>query len=192
MNVDTRAIYPYLENLQRLEFIHRETSLGGDRKRGVYKLADRAIYSWFNIVYRKRYEIESGTASISDEELNTILGPAFESLGMEFLIDRNVREEWGFSRFGRWWHRGDEIDIIGINEQSKKVLMVECKYGALGTRDVRRIMDSLETKIELTPWDSQVWDIQLGVIGGSISGKDELREAGYVCYDRSDILRNTP
>ena len=192
VNVDTRIIYPYLENLQRLDIIYRETSLGGDHKRGIYKLADRFIHSWFNIVYKKRYEIENGTASISDEELNTILGSAFESLGMEFLIDRNVKEDWGISRFGRWWHKGNEIDIVGINEQSKNVIAVECKYRDLDVRDVRRIISSLEKKIERTPWNSPDWNVQLGVIAKSISGSDELTESRYICFDRGDILQQTP
>ena len=58
VGIETRAIYPYLETLQRLGIIKREIAIGGNPKRGIYVLQDSMLYSWFNVVYPRRHEIE--------------------------------------------------------------------------------------------------------------------------------------
>lgn len=29
---------------------------------------------------------------------------------------------------GRWWYDGDEIDVVGINEQTETIVLGECKW----------------------------------------------------------------
>jgi AAA+ ATPase superfamily predicted ATPase len=49
---------------------------------------------------------------------------------MQFLKELNIQNRlpFTFSKIGRWWRKGSEIDIIAINEDSKNVLFGECKW----------------------------------------------------------------
>ncbi len=42
-----------------------------------------------------------------------------------------------YHRFGRWWHKGEEIDLVALNEREKKALFVEVKWKELKEREAR-------------------------------------------------------
>jgi len=188
VGIGSRSIYPYLENLRRLEFIRREVPMGGSPKKGIYRLSRSMIYSWFNTVYRKRHEIETGTAAVGRGELNRVMGVSFESLCTEYFIELNRREQSGLERVGRWWHRGEEIDIVGLDMHRKRVVLVEVKYKKLDAGVCRKLLGELERKVELTPWSPGEWTITFGVMARELDGKDALREEGYVCHDLNDMI----
>jgi len=191
VGVEPRSIYPYLENLQRLEFIRREVSLGGNTRRGIYKLVDPAMFSWFNLVYKRRHEIELGVAHVSHQQMTAMLGTAFESLATEFVAGMNRRDAMGMTSLGRWWHKGEEIDIIGIDTSARTVFMFEVKYTKMGARESNTLLNSLERKAELTPWQPDRWKFCYGLIARELSAKEDLRTKGYLCYDLADIISLT-
>lgn len=123
VGLNAREIYPYLELLINYGFIKRETSLLGDKKRGVYYINDSFFDFWFNFVHKNREFIESGSYKRNKEELNKFLGKRFE-----IFIKDNFRLFFEFEKYGRWWHKDKEIDIIAINEEKKKILFSECKW----------------------------------------------------------------
>ena len=47
---------------------------------------------------------------------------------------------------GRWWHREDEIDLVGVDVDGDAVLFFECKWKDLGTIEVDRIREKLKEK----------------------------------------------
>ena len=57
------------------------------------------------------------------------------------LIDR-----YPSLRVGRWWHREDEIDLVGVDVDGDAVLFFECKWKDLGTIEVDRIREKLKEK----------------------------------------------
>ncbi|MCK4613855.1 MAG: ATP-binding protein [Thermoplasmata archaeon] len=191
VDVPGRSIYPYLENLQRLEFIRREIPVGGNPKRGIYTLSEPMLYSWFNIVYRKRHETEIGAASFVPEDMNRILGTAFESLSIEYMVEMNKKYTMGLNRIGRWWHKGEEIDIVCLKTKSKEVWLFEIKYKKLNLNTCKRILNKLEKKSELTPWFADKWNIRYGIIARDIKDKASLNNDGYLCYDMGDIISLT-
>ncbi len=188
VGIETRGIYPYMETLQRLEFVRRETPVGGNRKRGVYKLRDPLFHSWFNLVYPRREEVEMEAAFFRAKETQTFLGRRFEELAREFLMDMNRDQKLGFSEIGSWWHKEEEIDIVCLDAQGKRVLLLEAKYHKLELSEARSLLSKLEQKLSKTPWEAEDWEVQLGVLGQGLTGKEELREEGFVCHDMGDIL----
>jgi AAA+ ATPase superfamily predicted ATPase len=52
--VETKSIYPYLENLLRLGFIERQVSMFGSPKKGIYLIRDNIFDFWFNFVFSSR------------------------------------------------------------------------------------------------------------------------------------------
>ncbi|MGV9171648.1 MAG: hypothetical protein ACOC35_03625 [Promethearchaeia archaeon] len=50
-----------MDNLIRLGFIERETSILLSNKRGIYLIKDDVFDFWFNFVFTHREKIEQGT-----------------------------------------------------------------------------------------------------------------------------------
>ncbi len=187
VGIPARAVYPYLENLQRLEFVARELPIGDGVKQGIYRLSVPMIYSWFNIVHRRRHEIEMGIARFSAEEINRISGHSFEYAAREFLLERN-RKEPMFNRIGRWWKGGSEIDIVALNTDKKKVLFFEVKYQELTRNRALKVIRELERKVENTPFVSGDMTQIYGIIARKLKDREGVREKGYLAFDLEDIL----
>jgi len=51
----------------------------------------------------------------------------FEVLVDELIRTKYVLKHFSFSEIGRWWHGGEEIDIIALNEATKDIVFAECK-----------------------------------------------------------------
>ncbi len=122
VGLDAREIYPYLELLISYGFVGRETSILMDRKGGVYYIKDNFLDFWFNFVHKHREELERDVYHSSKEELNRFLGRRFEIL---------VRDNFHlffpqFKKVGRWWNRGEEIDVVALNDA--EVMFGECKW----------------------------------------------------------------
>ena len=59
----------------------------------------------------------------------------FEKIAAEFLW--RVRPV-DFTKIGRWWHKGEEIDLVALNDASKEVLFIECKWKTLSLAESMR------------------------------------------------------
>jgi len=60
----------------------------------------------------------------------SLVGREFEKISMQFLRELNTQNKlpFAFSKIGRWWRKGSEIDIVAFNEDSKNILFGECKW----------------------------------------------------------------
>ena len=94
------------------------------------------------------------------------------------LIDR-----YPSLRVGRWWHREDEIDLVGVDVDGDAVLFFECKWKDLGTIEVDRIREKLKEKAgtvkNLSVNGSGYGIIAMGFKGGK----------GKIDLDLEDVVR---
>lgn len=58
-----------------------------------------------------------------------------------------------FTKIGKWWYRGDEIDLVAINEHEKKALFVEVKWRNLSKREVAKLLQKLREKADTVGLD---------------------------------------
>ncbi|MCK4937070.1 MAG: hypothetical protein KAR85_00510 [Methanosarcinales archaeon] len=49
-------------------------------------------------------------------------------MGVIFKINTHNKLPFIFSKIGRWWRKGHEIEIIATDEYSKNILFGECKW----------------------------------------------------------------
>ena len=54
------------------------------------------------------------------------------------------------ARVGLWWHRGEEIDMVGLNEKEDTILFGECKWSK--NRVDIKLLDELKQKSECVKW----------------------------------------
>ena len=187
--LEGRKIYPYLDTLVRLGFIEREIPIARNDKRGIYKLKDPMLLTWFSIVPKNRTGIELGIISYDDvkEDIQRIYGIRFEDVAREFLVELNRRGRlpFRFTRIGRWWYKGEEIDIVAVNERLKRILLAEVKWKELSKREAKGILKDLKRKFKLMNLEG--WDASFALVAKNVHGKSKLREYGFNVWDLEDL-----
>lgn len=138
----------YLGVLRDLGYVTYERPLL-EGKRGVYRIADPYLAFWFRFIHPFYEELESGITAQAlayfERNFSTHLGQVFEQVAGELLLP-----ELRFTRAGRWWKRGEEIDLVALDEDSGTAYFVEFKY----SREVDAELEArrLRRKAELFGW----------------------------------------
>lgn len=180
--VDPRHLYPYMEAMIRLGIIEKELPIFGSKTQGLYRIQDPIFDFWYSHVFPEKQAIEMDRPSAGRESRDPYFGKQFEVyIRKEFfpiiLPDYVI---------GRWWYRGEEIDLIGTNDQHREIIFGECKWGHITEKRGRGILKRLEKK-SLNVRHDQYPIEQYSLVCGKIDGKEVLREEGYRVYDMEDI-----
>jgi len=181
--VDITNLPKYLRVLESMGIIKRERSVIG--KERVIRIHDKYFSFWSLFVYPYREEIELGIFSFQEEKFNTYLGSVFEDVCKEFLIEA---KPINFTKFGKWWHKGDEIDIIALNEKTKEILFCECKWQS--KVNAKKICKELAEKSQYVQWHNDKRKESFAISAKSFSRKIEEFEGRRVyCFDLRDLER---
>ncbi|WP_231833719.1 ATP-binding protein [Pyrococcus horikoshii] len=186
--IETKSLGKYLNVLEEMGYIREEKPIVG-RGKTVYKINEHFFNFWFRFVFPRRSEIEMGFDVVEEikKEFNNYLGPVFEEISRQFLIEMNKRKKlpFRFTKIGRWWYKGEEIDLVALNEDEKKALFIEVKWKNLERKEAYKILKDLKRKAELTGLHD--WNKAYGIIAKSIMEKEELREEGFLAWDLRDF-----
>ena len=185
VGIDARKIYPYLENLIRLGFIERRVSIFGNQKKGIYLIKDPVFDFWFNFVSKYKEEIEKGVFKLRNNEMPGFFGKRFEIFVEQEIIHHFIPD---FRKIGRWWHKGEEIDVLALNEVQKEIAFFECKWQEVDRKRSGHILADLKRKAALVKWHNDERRELYGIIGKKINGKEKLREMGYLVFDFEDFM----
>jgi len=180
----------YLSVLENLHIIEHIIPLG-KRKRGIYEINDQFFRFWFRFVYPNRSDLEIGLAdevfSQISPQLNTYYGKEFERLVIEQIRLKELPLPFSFTEVKRWWHNDREIDIVVVNQDTKDILFVECKWKVLDEKDAGRVLADLKKKSGYVQWKNDSRREYYGVVAKKIEGKERLRENGYIVFDCDDM-----
>lgn len=156
---DASSLSRYLQNLDRLALVDRETPVTDPDGRGVYRLADHFLRFWFRYVLPNRSTLEQGhSAPVRDaiaESLPTHVSWTFEdvSRGAATRPDFPV----SLSRVGRWWYGEQEVDVAGLSEEDETLLLGECKWTEEAVdSDVLADLESIEPAVRWRGADRSV------------------------------------
>jgi AAA+ ATPase superfamily predicted ATPase len=183
VGIKGREIYPYLELLIAYGFVGRETSIQ-DSKRGVYHIKDNFLDFWFNLVHRNREAIERDAYKPGKEELSSYFGKRFE-----IFIRENANLFFkGYGKTGRWWHADKEIDVIALDEKSKRAVFAECKWR--DEVEAERLVEELAEKASHVQWHKEDREETYAVFARSFSSRIKRYEGKRVsCFDLDDIRK---
>lgn len=147
----------YLGVLGDLKIVEREVPVTekapAKSKRGYYRMVDEFFRFWFRYVFPYRADLELGNV---DSVLGRIraswpdhLGSVYETVAREAIWDHRDRL-FPFTAAGRWWNKGEEIDIVAVHPESDSILFGEAKWTArpLGID----ILDKLKEKAKSVVW----------------------------------------
>lgn len=126
-----KSIGGFLDRLEKeYDVILKVKPIGAkkDSRNQKYAIKDNFLKFWFRFIYKNMTIIESNRFSyvkeLIERDLNTYAGPILEKLFIEIISSSN---EYGL--IGNYWERKNqnEIDIVGINEVTKKIYFSEVK-----------------------------------------------------------------
>jgi len=160
--IKNTSLGPYMSDLiNEYEILVRKVPVNekpSKSKKGRYFIKDNFFKFWFRFIHKNRGFIESGrpeyVLSKIESELDQYIGPVFENICVEFLHRLNDEKElpFVFQNIGSWWNRkGDEIDIVALNDDTKDILIGECKWNNR-KMDVD-ILTKLKDKKSLIKWN---------------------------------------
>jgi len=180
----------YLSVLMELDLVKREISITAVKKtkNGIYSLKDNIFSFWFGFIFPYEDLLSLGRSeeviSRISRDLNAYIGKAFEEIAKEFLWETS---NGNFAKMGRWWHKGEEIDIVALDEERKEIFFIECKWSKMNERDVFEILTELKRKATLVQWHNSERKEHYGIIAKAIEGKERLREKGYQVFDLDEL-----
>jgi hypothetical protein len=127
---DASSLSRYLQNLTQLAILEREHPVTDPDDRGLYQLTDDFLRFWFRYVAPNQGTLEQGRkepvrAAIA-ETLPTHTSRTFETVCQQAV--QTSAFPVSCSRVGRWWYRGEEIDVVGLNQHTDTLLLGECKW----------------------------------------------------------------
>ncbi len=187
----TSTVSKYLSNLINLHIVEESYPVldPEERRRNKrYNLSDNYFDFYFRFIHPNKSElILNGQISNFDSDYNRYLGKVFEKFSKEVLEDYADMLPFKFSRIGRWWHKDDEIDIVALNEGTKEVLFVECKWKHLDHRGASRVIGSLKEKAKRFRWNNEKRKEYFGIMAKKIEDKEKFRKMGYQVFDLDDF-----
>lgn len=140
-------ITPYLRNLITVGMVTRKVPITETKRtrKGRYYLSDNFISFWFRFIYPRLNKIEEGLLRFKDfkQEYNSYLGFVFEKVAYQYIAKKRP---WQFTRIGKWWDKQNEIDIVTLDENRKKITFCEVKWKDVSNPE--RIIDELIKKSE--------------------------------------------
>jgi len=125
-NILVQSLGKYLQELIEVyDILERIVPVDGGR-RGIYRIRDPFTRFWFRYVGSHLSDLEFGRNSYPLEmamnDRPMISSWEFESIAMDLLGS-------GYNRVGKWWNRkGEEIDVVAIDDRGKSVLFGEVKW----------------------------------------------------------------
>ena len=184
--LDKSNISKYLSSLEETHIIKHIVPIGMKRN-GIYDITDPFIRFWFRFVYPRRNDLELGNidAVMNDinKDLTMYIGHIFENLCEELLRTKLFEEFENYNQIGRWWHKDKEIDIVALNEQTKEIMFVECKWQ--NSVNAERILVELKEKSKYVQWSDENRKEQFCIIAKSF--KRKLDKKDCLCFDLKDI-----
>ncbi|ODS37194.1 MAG: hypothetical protein A7316_01995 [Candidatus Altiarchaeales archaeon WOR_SM1_86-2] len=158
-------------------------------KKGRYFLKDNFFKFWFRFIYRNMSYYEIGEYEYIlrkiEEQFNSFVSFAYEDVCREFLLNANKKDllPFKFSKIGSWWNRrGDEIDIVALNEETKEILFAECKWRE--KKVSLKTLNELKEKAKLVQWHNDERKEYYALFSKS-GFKEGLREA--LLFDLDDL-----
>jgi len=189
VNVVSKYLY-VLENA--LGLVTKEYPLGmeGKKRYGLYDITDNYFRFWLREIYPRLGDPLLSTEHHLRKVMSRIddyASRAWEQVAREHMSILLQEGKVSYTKAGRWWYKGEEIDLVAINEEEKTAYFVECKWS--GKAHVRKCLEKLREKVERTPWKDWRREYVIYVADGDAEVVEEENVKVYTLEDVEATLR---
>jgi AAA+ ATPase superfamily predicted ATPase len=188
----------YLKALMRPGIVKKDIPVTEKKSKKTLYTIDDNFFDFYSLFFEpNRSDIEIGDVRSIKDSLNknfsTYVGKKFEKL----IRTEMLRGMCPFrtTKTGRWWgfyrdkgkRKELEIDAVALNETTKEIFFVECKWKTLSFNKSLKILDDLKEKSLYVDWNNNTRKEYFGIAAKKIEGKKELRDKGFVVFDLDDL-----
>ena len=126
---------PYISKLKSLRLVERRVPATERHphksRKGIHRISDPFFRFWFRFVYPHHSALEEGRgAQVLRRHIAPLLdeftGYVFEELCRQHVWRLDI--PFVPDRVGAWWSPSGEIDVVAINDESRDILLGECKW----------------------------------------------------------------
>lgn len=184
--LDKTLVSKYLNTLIVLHVIKKEFPVTQKKelRNTMYLFEDNYYNFWFRFVYPNKSLLEGGNIKglrdIIKTDMNLYLSSAFEKVCKKFIV---CKPPFVFNKIGKWWHKEEELDIVALNEETKEILFVECKWQ--DRVDALKILLEIKDKSKLVPWHNQKRKEYFIIFAKSF--KEKIKEPNLTLFDLKDF-----
>lgn len=133
--MEKNVLTKYLQTLERLKIIEKEVPAtqknAAKFRKGLYQISDNYFRFWFQYVFPYKSDLEIGkygeVKRKLKESFNIFVSFAYEKVCLEILRDMEDNI-FKFERTGKWWDKNEEIDAIGLNQETGEIIFGEAKW----------------------------------------------------------------
>jgi AAA+ ATPase superfamily predicted ATPase len=161
IGMKANVLTKYLDVLMGLDILERQVPVTEERpeksKLGLYFIKDHFFRFWFRYVFPNQSYLEieevDYVLDMIRKDFSKFVGPVYERLCTERIpiLAREGRLPFTPERWGRWWTRKEEIDVVALNSKTREVLFCECKWS---DRPVGvDILNALLEKSKMVDWN---------------------------------------
>ncbi|MFH1175259.1 MAG: ATP-binding protein, partial [bacterium] len=154
---DKSSLSSYLAILDQLRLTEKETPITEKypekSRKGLYRIRDEYFEFWFRFIFNNKRLLEEGKSrevlSIIKNSIIDLTAKNYEKFAIEFI----KKEYPNFNRAGKWWDKNEEIDVVGINNETKEIIFGEVKWSSkkVGVD----VYLNLKRKVELVDWNKE-------------------------------------
>ncbi|MCK4968616.1 MAG: ATP-binding protein, partial [Candidatus Aenigmarchaeota archaeon] len=197
-NMKSTSMDRYLKSLIQLGILIKEIPVTEKKsKKTIYKIDDNFFDFYFMFFEPNRSDLEIGDQKNIDKLLskkyNSYIGKKFEKLVRTEFINKIT--PFQFTKKGMWWgykrengiRKEHEIDIVTLNDETKDILFIECKWKTLTKTQAEKIISDLKQKSTNVIWNNETRKEHFGIIAKKIENKFELKQNGILAYDLTDF-----
>lgn len=155
--LEKNVLTKYLDILKKLQLIEKDIPVTeknpAKSRKGLYGISDNFFRFWFRYVYPYKSDLEierySEVLRKLKENFKILEAITYEKVSHE-IIWRLRDKIFPFERIGKWWDREKEIDIVGLNQQTKEIIFGEVKWS--GKPIGVDVYKKLKEKSEFVNW----------------------------------------
>lgn len=151
-------LHKYLFILEDLHLIQKEVPVTEKNplksRKGLYILQDQFFKFCLKYVIPNKSNLEEGKVDSVIKKIksdfNALVAENYEKVAREIVMKHEIRF-FPISKIGKWWEKNEEIDVIALNEEEKKILFGEVKWRnkPIGVN----IYEDLKRKSQLVEWN---------------------------------------
>ncbi len=137
LHLPQQSIPKYLSELQRIRLLYHSkpiTQRNKPSRKGSYTLSDPFFEFWFRFIAPNLSDVKENAEEFVNnylmQHINELIGRTFEEICIECIRELSKKHNLlsTYAQIGHWWHKDQEIDIVGLNKRAKNILFGECKW----------------------------------------------------------------